>query len=100
MSAYGYCPICGAEVATRERRIDGNDTCAAGHVYRSAYSLRTRALVAYVATVNETLATVFAYLDDTTRHPLSEQDCRNLAGQVKRSMRAIPYRKTDTTGGK
>jgi hypothetical protein len=34
-SYYGHCPICGARVKTRERRINGNDTCMNGHVFPS-----------------------------------------------------------------
>lgn len=34
-SMFGYCPHCGASGTTRERRIDGNDTCKNGHVYPS-----------------------------------------------------------------
>jgi hypothetical protein len=36
---YGHCPICGQPGVSRERRPDGNDTCAAGHVYPSAKAL-------------------------------------------------------------
>lgn len=36
MSLYGFCPECGAPGVTRERRINGNDTCENGHVYPSA----------------------------------------------------------------
>lgn len=32
---YGYCPICGNLGITRERRIDGYDTCSKGHKYKS-----------------------------------------------------------------
>jgi hypothetical protein len=32
---YGYCPECGAKGTKRERRIDGNDMCANGHIYFS-----------------------------------------------------------------
>jgi len=35
MSAYGYCPKCGAMGLTRERRPNGNDRCTAGHTYPS-----------------------------------------------------------------
>lgn len=35
MSMYGFCPQCGAPGKTRERRINGNDTCMNGHVYPS-----------------------------------------------------------------
>jgi hypothetical protein len=31
----GLCPACGAPGRLRERRPNGNDTCAAGHVYPS-----------------------------------------------------------------
>ena len=43
MSFYGYCPICGAKDRTRERRINGNDICEAGHTYpsRSAVKIPT-----------------------------------------------------------
>ena len=33
---YGFCPICGKPGVTRERRLDGNDTCSNGHTYKSA----------------------------------------------------------------
>lgn len=32
---YGRCPICGAEGTSRERRLNGDDTCALGHRYPS-----------------------------------------------------------------
>lgn len=32
---YGRCPHCGARCKRRERRLNGNDTCEAGHVYPS-----------------------------------------------------------------
>jgi hypothetical protein len=38
-SLYGHCPDCGEPGVSRERRPDGNDTCAAGHVYLSAKAL-------------------------------------------------------------
>lgn len=33
MSTYGYCPVCGDDGYSRERRPGGNDRCANGHVY-------------------------------------------------------------------
>lgn len=33
---YGTCPICGAPGVHRERRVNGDDWCAGGHVYPSA----------------------------------------------------------------
>lgn len=39
LAAYGYCPFCGTPGQTRERRPDGNDTCAQGHRYPSRSSL-------------------------------------------------------------
>lgn len=33
MSLLGYCPVCGDDGHTRERRPGGNDKCANGHVY-------------------------------------------------------------------
>lgn len=35
---YGFCPICGCHGRTRERRLNGNDTCVNGHSYPSAHS--------------------------------------------------------------
>ena len=32
---YGRCPICGKPGVSRERRINGNDTCEDGHKYPS-----------------------------------------------------------------
>jgi hypothetical protein len=32
---YGTCPFCGADIVSRERRPDGNDTCSNGHVFPS-----------------------------------------------------------------
>jgi len=40
-SIYGYCPICGAEGDTRERRPNGNDTCKNGHTYPTSDRLST-----------------------------------------------------------
>jgi hypothetical protein len=34
-NAYGFCPLCGALGLARERRPNGNDRCAQGHVYPS-----------------------------------------------------------------
>lgn len=34
-NAYGMCPKCGKPGVSRERRTDGNDTCAGGHSYPS-----------------------------------------------------------------
>lgn len=36
---YGTCPQCGADVISRERRLNGNDTCSAGHVFPSLIGL-------------------------------------------------------------
>lgn len=41
-SSYGYCPICGAETESRERKFDGNDTCFNGHIYPSKSSLKSK----------------------------------------------------------
>lgn len=32
---YGFCPKCGSVIIARERRPDGNDTCAHGHIFPS-----------------------------------------------------------------
>ncbi len=39
-SPYGFCPKCGYAGASRERRLNGNDTCVKGHTYPSAYAIR------------------------------------------------------------
>ena len=36
---YGYCPICGREGVSRERGINGNDTCVIGHKYASSEAI-------------------------------------------------------------
>lgn len=38
--SYGYCPVCGAEGISRERRVNGNDRCQNGHVYPSISACR------------------------------------------------------------
>jgi hypothetical protein len=35
ISFYGFCPTCGSDGVSRERRPDGNDICRLGHVYPS-----------------------------------------------------------------
>ena len=35
VAMYGYCPMCGAKGVSRERRLNGNDLCASGHIYPS-----------------------------------------------------------------
>lgn len=37
---YGRCPHCGAPGIQRERRPNGNDTCANGHVYPSSAAVK------------------------------------------------------------
>jgi hypothetical protein len=39
-SGYGYCPVCGAEGVSRERRPDGDDKCQNGHKYPSRTALK------------------------------------------------------------
>lgn len=36
---YGRCPICGRPGIERERRLNGNDTCAGGHKYPSRVAI-------------------------------------------------------------
>ncbi len=38
---YGFCPKCGKPGVSRERRLNGNDTCEAGHVYPSRDAARS-----------------------------------------------------------
>ena len=38
---YGFCPQCRAPGANRERRINGNDVCANGHIYPSKNARNT-----------------------------------------------------------
>ena len=35
MGIYGLCPICGTKGVSRERRLNGDDTCELGHKYPS-----------------------------------------------------------------
>ena len=42
--SYGYCPECGAEGVTRERRPNGYDKCARGHSYKSNRALKKPSL--------------------------------------------------------
>lgn len=37
---YGWCPICGSPAVSRERRLNGNETCAKGHIYPLWQSLK------------------------------------------------------------
>jgi len=36
---YGFCPICRRAGVSRERRINGNDTCVIGHKYASSEAI-------------------------------------------------------------
>lgn len=40
--SYGYCSKCGARGVSRERRINGNDTCENGCVYPSSESVHKK----------------------------------------------------------
>jgi hypothetical protein len=42
-AVYGKCPVCGVAGKTRERRLNGNDTCINGHTYPSAEAIRVEA---------------------------------------------------------
>jgi len=35
VAMYGHCPMCGTKGVSRERRLNGNDLCASGHIYPS-----------------------------------------------------------------
>jgi hypothetical protein len=37
---YGKCPVCSAPVTIRERRLNGDDRCANGHVFASSRTVR------------------------------------------------------------
>lgn len=39
---YGFCPECGAPGITRQKCLNGNDTCVAGHAYPSSNALKER----------------------------------------------------------
>lgn len=39
MGMYGNCPKCGSKGVSRERRPNGNDKCANGHVYLSSEAI-------------------------------------------------------------
>lgn len=39
-SVYGYCPLCNSPGITRERRPNGNDECAQGHLYSSRLAVK------------------------------------------------------------
>lgn len=41
-ATYGLCPYCGSAGKTRERRLNGNDTCERGHTYPSSQSVEVR----------------------------------------------------------
>lgn len=41
MATYGFCPECGAPGVSRERRLNGDDICQAGHKYPSASAYGT-----------------------------------------------------------
>jgi len=42
IAPYGYCPKCGSSGQFRERRLNGNDACVAGHTYKSSVALKSR----------------------------------------------------------
>jgi hypothetical protein len=46
-SLYGYCPHCKSEIISRERRINGNDTCKNGHIFPSSAALKTPLITIY-----------------------------------------------------
>ena len=53
---YGYCPTCGSEGVSRERRIGGNDKCSNGHEYPSAAALSEKSAVKSVQGMSTTTA--------------------------------------------
>ncbi len=50
MSAYGFCPQCGAEGVQRERRPNGDDKCAKGHKYPSKSAIYKERVVSGIKT--------------------------------------------------
>lgn len=57
-SPYGYCPICGAPGASRERRPNGNDTCLRGHTYTSRDSRNSDGVVSLKQAITEARETI------------------------------------------
>ena len=94
-SAYGYCPKCGAEGVTRERRLDGNDMCFNGHTYPSKDAVSQEKK-------NE-VDTVY----ETFWKPLIEQNGKLNVEQLKKElfdfwqvMQSVPKVYSHVTGGK
>jgi hypothetical protein len=52
MSVYGNCPICGTYIESRERRINGNDRCANGHVFPSKKAVDNSSSYGYYSSNN------------------------------------------------
>ena len=44
-AVYGFCPECGAEGVTRERRPNGNDRCKNGHCYPSRNAVKEKGTI-------------------------------------------------------
>lgn len=53
---FGYCPECGVRGVQREKRINGDDKCAAGHTYPSAkaFDKKPAIMTEYSCTSNAT----------------------------------------------
>lgn len=90
---YGYCPHCGADVVGRTRGgTEAKDTCAAGHVYRSAFTLPTVELRAWAKEVQHTLE----FLRDTFEMRsvngggFSPRDLAEMRERCRRTLEAIP----------
>jgi hypothetical protein len=90
-ASYGHCPHCGAEVVTRERGLNGNDTCAAGHVYPSAFTL-SKLAADWCDLVRSTLILVGEQLRQYAAGTIgmSERQIRELANRCRRTLHAIP----------
>lgn len=72
---YGFCPRCNAPGVSRERRPDGNDTCARGHTYKST---EARAVPYWVFSFGcgqrheNCYVRIFAHSDDAARQKMFE----------------------------
>ena len=79
VSAYGKCPICGANGKSRERRPNGNDRCENGHTYPSRNAVQAPPAAAVPVQNREPTRTgLAAQLYDSAQLSTLPEWCRDL----------------------
>jgi hypothetical protein len=83
VSSYGYCPVCGAKGAIRERHPDGNTICVNRHTYKSRDALLTPPQRTWVGLTDEEIKSQWSVFWEADCHPWAIDFARAIESKLK-----------------